>query len=82
MRDAPTTHRSLGAYSNTIGYRTQDLTIAAIAKEVDDRAGEGGAYGNLGNAYISLWDFAKAINRSLLAGLQAVDRSKGVKCSK
>ncbi len=79
MRDAPTTQRSLGAYSNTIGYRTQDLTIA---KEVDDRAGEGGAYDNLGNAYISLWDFAKAINRSLLAGLQAVDRSKGVKCSK
>jgi hypothetical protein len=76
MRDARTTQRSLGAYSNTIEYRTQDLTIA---KEVDDRAGEGGAYGN---AYISLWDFAKAINRSLLAGLQAADRSKGVKCSK
>ena len=26
-----------------------------------DRAGEGGAYGNLGNAYQSLGDFQKAI---------------------
>jgi hypothetical protein len=29
-------------------YHTQHL---AIAKEVDDQAGEGMAYGNLGNAY-------------------------------
>ena len=32
-----------------------------IAIEIDDRAGEGGAYGNLGNAYDSLGDFRKAI---------------------
>ena len=33
----------------------------AIAKEVGNRAGEGKAYGNLGNAYHSLGDFPKAI---------------------
>ena len=32
-----------------------------IAKEIGDRAGEGGAYGNLGNAYQSLGDYQKAI---------------------
>ena len=32
-----------------------------IAKEVGDRHGEGGAYGNLGNAYFSLGDLKKAI---------------------
>ncbi|XP_078380663.1 tetratricopeptide repeat protein 28-like isoform X2 [Oculina patagonica] len=32
-----------------------------IAKEVGDTAGEGHAYGNLGNAYLSLGDFRKAI---------------------
>ena len=32
-----------------------------IAKEVGDRAGEGRAYGNLGNAYDSLADYQKAI---------------------
>jgi tetratricopeptide (TPR) repeat protein len=32
-----------------------------MAKEVGDRAGEGVAYGNLGNAYDSLWDYCKAI---------------------
>jgi tetratricopeptide (TPR) repeat protein len=37
------------------------MQCLAIAKEVGDRAGEGGAYGNLGNAYRSQGDFAKAI---------------------
>jgi len=32
-----------------------------IAIEIGDRAGEGGAYGNLGNAYTSMCDFRKAI---------------------
>ena len=32
-----------------------------MAKEVGDRAGEGGAYGNLGIAYDSQGDFSKAI---------------------
>ncbi|XP_074611125.1 uncharacterized protein LOC141865723 [Acropora palmata] len=32
-----------------------------IAKEIGDRAGEGRAYGNLGNAYQSLGDYQKAI---------------------
>ena len=31
------------------------------AKEIGDRAGEGQAYGNLGNAYQSLGDYQKAI---------------------
>ena len=33
-----------------------------IAVEIDDRAGEGQAHGNLGNAYKSLCDFQKAID--------------------
>jgi tetratricopeptide (TPR) repeat protein len=33
----------------------------AIAKEVGDRAGEAAAYGNLGRAYLSQGDYAKAI---------------------
>ena len=33
----------------------------SIAKDVGDRAGEGSAYGNLGNAYYSLGDFQRAI---------------------
>ena len=32
-----------------------------FAKEIGDRAGEGGAYGNLGNAYRSLGNYQKAI---------------------
>ncbi|CBN56987.1 tetratricopeptide repeat protein [Kamptonema sp. PCC 6506] len=32
-----------------------------IAREVGDRGGEGGAYGNLGNAYQSLGDYRLAI---------------------
>ena len=32
-----------------------------IAKEIGDRAGEGGAYGNLGISYRSVGDYQKAI---------------------
>ena len=32
-----------------------------IAKEIGNRAGEGTAYGNLGNAYDSLGGYGKAI---------------------
>jgi hypothetical protein len=45
-------------FSRAIEYHTQCL---AIAKEVGDRAGEGTAYGSLGNAYKSLGDFSRAI---------------------
>jgi tetratricopeptide (TPR) repeat protein len=51
-------YQSQGGYAKAIEYHTQWLTIA---KEVGDRAGEGGAYGGLGNAYQSQGDFAKAI---------------------
>ena len=46
---------NLGDFAKAIEYHTQDL---AIAKEVGDRAGEGGAYGNLGIAYRSKGDFS------------------------
>ena len=44
--------------NKAIEYHTQHL---AIAKEVGARAGEGRAYGNLGNAYQSQGGFSKAI---------------------
>ena len=37
-----------GGLQQRLAYQAQCL---AIAKEVGDRAGEGGAYGNLGSAY-------------------------------
>ena len=40
--------QSQGSFSKAIECHGQDL---AIAKEVGDRVGEGGAYGNLGKAY-------------------------------
>ena len=49
---------SLGGYAKAIEYHTQCL---AIAKQVGDRAGEGGTYGNLGNPYRSQGGYAKAI---------------------
>ncbi|XP_074609557.1 tetratricopeptide repeat protein 28-like [Acropora palmata] len=49
---------SLGDFRKAIGYHEKDLNIA---KEIGDRAGEGGAYGNLGIAYNSLGDFRKSI---------------------
>ena len=51
-------YQSLGDFHKAIEYHGQHL---AIAKEVGDRAEEGGAYGNLGNAYQSQGDFSKAI---------------------
>ena len=50
--------QSLGDYQKAIEYHEKDLKIA---KEIGDRAGEGAAYGNLGNAYDSLGDYQKAI---------------------
>ena len=45
-------------FQKAIGHHELHLKIS---KEVGDKAGEGGAYGNLGNAYDSLGDFQKAI---------------------
>ena len=49
-----------------------------IAKEIDDRAGEGNAYGNLGNAYRSLGELEKAIEyheRRLKIAIEIGDRA-------
>ena len=49
-----------------------------MSKEVGDRAGEGRAYGNLGNAYYSLGDFQKAIEyheRDLKISTEVGDRA-------
>ena len=51
-------YQSMGDYAKAIEYHTQDL---AIAKEVGNRAGEGGAYGNLGSAYEKQGDISKSI---------------------
>ncbi|XP_044171785.1 tetratricopeptide repeat protein 28-like, partial [Acropora millepora] len=48
----------LGDYRKAIKYHEKHLKIAI---EIGDRGGEGGAYGNLGNAYQSLGDYRKAI---------------------
>ena len=45
-------------YQRAIENHEKDLKIA---KKIGDRAGEGGAYGNLGNAYHSLGNYQKAI---------------------
>ena len=50
--------RGLGDFKQALEYHKQDLSIA---KEVGDRAGEGGAYGNLGNACRGLGDFKQAL---------------------
>ena len=49
---------SLYDFQKAIEYHSLCLQIA---KEVGDKSGEGGAYGNLGNAFQSLGDFQKAI---------------------
>jgi tetratricopeptide (TPR) repeat protein len=51
-------YQSKGDFRKAIEYHMQHLEIA---KEVGDRAGEGGAYRNLGNAYGSLGDYWKAL---------------------
>ena len=53
----------LGDFKQAIEYHMLHLTIA---KEVGDRAGEGRAYGNLGNAYQGLGDFKQAIEYHML----------------
>ena len=50
--------RLLGDYRKAIEYHEKRLKIAI---EIGDRAGEGRAHGNLGNAYQSLGDYQKAI---------------------
>ena len=52
------TYASLGDYQKAIEYHEKHLKIAI---EIGDRAGEGRAYGNLGNAYHSLGDYRKAL---------------------
>jgi tetratricopeptide (TPR) repeat protein len=51
-------HQWLGECGTAIEYHHKHL---AIAREVGDRAGEGGAYGNLGNAHESLGEYGTAI---------------------
>ena len=51
-------YQSLGDYSKSIEYHAQRL---AIAKEVGDRAGEGGEYGNLCRGHKYLNEYGKAI---------------------
>ena len=49
-----------------------------IAKEIGDWAGEGKAYGNFGNAYLSLGDYQKAIEyheKRLKIAKEVVDRA-------
>ena len=46
-------YKSQGEFRKAIEYREKHLNIAI---EICDRAGEGLAYGNLGNAYHSLRD--------------------------
>jgi hypothetical protein len=51
-----------------------------MAKEVGDRAGEGVAYGNLGNAYASQGAFSKAIEylvQDLAIAKEVGDRARG-----
>ena len=50
-----------------------------IAKEVGDRAGEGRAYCNLGNAYHSLGDFKQAIEYHMLHLTIAKEVGTGLK---
>ncbi|KAL9965104.1 hypothetical protein ACROYT_G028857 [Oculina patagonica] len=63
-------HESLADLTDAMQYLKQNCDKRAIeylerhlktAKEVEDTAGEGRAYGNLGNAYYRLGDFKKAI---------------------
>ena len=49
-----------------------------IEIEIGDRAGEGGAYGNLSNAYRSLGDYRKAIEyheKDLKIAIETGDRA-------
>ena len=60
---------------NRIEYLEQQLSIAI---EVGDRAGQGRAYGNLGNAYQSLGQFQQAIEyhkQDLSIAIEVGDRA-------
>ena len=66
---------SLGDFKQAVKYHNQHLSIA---KELGDRAGEGRAYGNLGNAYDSLGDFKQAVkyhNQDLSIAKELGDRA-------
>ena len=66
---------SLGDFKQAVKYHNQHLSIA---KELGDRAGEGSAYGNLGNAYQSLGDFKQAVkyhNQDLSIAKELGDRA-------
>ena len=61
-------------FRKAIEYQEKHLKIAI---EIGDRAGEGRAYGNLGNAYSSLGDFRKAIEyheKHLKIAIESGDR--------
>ena len=65
----------LGDFRKAIEYHERYLKIST---EVGDRAGEGGAYGNLGVAYDCLGDFQKAIDyhqRHLKISTEVGDRA-------
>ncbi len=57
VKTGETLYRSLEDFAKAVEYHKEHL---AIAKEVGDRAEEGGAYNNLANAYESMGDFTKA----------------------
>ena len=60
---------------NRIEYHEQQLSIA---KEVGDRAGQGDAYANLGNAYYRLGQFQQAIEyhkQDLCIAIEVGDRA-------
>ena len=69
--------QSLRDYQKAIEYHEKRLKIAI---EIGDRRGEGGKYGNLGNAYDSLGDYRKAIEyhkEHLTIAIQIGDRGRG-----
>ena len=68
-------YRTHNNYKEDIKYHNQHLNIA---KELGDMAGEGRAYGNLGNAYRGLGDFQKAVkyhNQALSIAKELGDRA-------
>ena len=65
----------LGDYRKAIEYQEKQLKIAI---EINDRDGEGRAYGNVGNAYQSLGDYGKAIehqDKQLKIAIEIGDRA-------
>ena len=67
---------SQGDFRKAIEYHEK---LSKIAIEIGDRAGEGGAYGNLGNAYERLGDFRKAMEyheKCLKIAIEVGDRAR------